>query len=281
MIDSIQVHNGQMLNVYDGEPDVNDRRYKMKEMKNHVEEVCKVLREKHMIQYENRSKAPNSTDLPMQVMISEDFKLIGCKVLKVGSTNLKRLLYTLDNLKTLNDTNESSKALSKEWNIGVGSIQGEQLSEMRQKLKTYTTFMFVREPLERLMSAYRNGKPYGWFPKQNLPSFIEYLGLIIKTPTRILNKHLKLYSTWCQPCSIKYDFIGTLDNFDEDMGLILESVGANHLAILPKRNQTGYRSAKSSNVVQEYRKTIPREILKAIYQKYYVDYYMFGFPRPY
>ena len=65
------------------------------------------------------------------------------------------------------------------------------------------------------------------------------------------------------------------------MEIILESVGAKDLAILPKRNETGYRNVKSSNVVDKIRRNIPIEIRKRIYEKYYIDYYLFGFPRPY
>ena len=151
---------------------------------------------------------------------------------------------------------------------------------MREKLKTYTTFMFVRDPIERLMSAYRDNKPHVWLQRKRL-SFYKFLMAIVKTPTRELNRHLKLYSLWCQPCSVTYDFIGRLNNFDEDMETILESVGANDLAILPKRNQTGYSNVKSSNVVEKFRRDIPIEIRKQIYEKYYIDYYLFGFPRPY
>ena len=277
----MQAKNGYPLKVKDKTELITDRRQSMQSMRDHLQKSCKVLREKHMLPHENIPKAPNTIDLPKRVMISEDFKLIGCKLLKVGSTNIRRLLYTLEHLETQNDTNKLNKMLANDWHIDIRFLKGKRLSEMRQKLKTYTTFMFVREPIERLMSAYRDGKPHNWFEDKISPSFIEYLELIIKTPTKDLNQHLKSFSIWCQPCSIKYDFIGRLDNFNEDMGEILERVGAKNLVILPKRNQTGYRSAKSSDVVEKYRKTIPIEILKQIYQKYNVDYYLFGFPRPY
>ena len=140
--------------------------------------------------------------------------------------------------------------------------------------------MFIRDPIERLMSAYRDRKPGIWFRAQKL-SFYEYLMTILKTPTRELNRHLRLFSVWCQPCSVTYDFIGRLNNFDEDMETILESVGAKDLAILPKRNETGYKNAKSSDVVDKFKRNIPVEIRKQIYEKYYIDYYLFGFPRPY
>ena len=206
-----------------------------------------------MIPYDNRSSAPNNTDLPTRVMISEDFKLIACKVLKVGSTNIRRVTYTLDHLGTLNDTNQLKKKYTKDWMADIRSLDGEPLRTMRHKLNTYTKFMFIRDPIERLVSAYRDRKPQWWFKNRQLPasgslSFNEFLVWVINTPTRYLNKHLKMYSTWCQPCSTNYDFIGRLSNFDEDMGIILESVGAKGLAILPERNQTNYISAKSSDV---------------------------------
>ena len=78
-----------------------------------------------------------------------------------------------------------------------------------------------------------------------------------------------------------YDFVGELNNFDEDMDNILEHVGARDLVILPTREQTHYTEVKSFNVVDEYRRTIPKHLLEQIYETYYLDYFLFGIPRPY
>ena len=134
MQDGIHAQNGQLPKVSDEAEEITS----MQSMKNNLEKSCQVLREKHMIPYENRSWSPLTADLPARVMISEDFKLIGCKLLKVGSTNIRRLLYTLDNLNTLNDTNESDKIESRNWHIDIRLLKGKRLSELRHKLKKHT-----------------------------------------------------------------------------------------------------------------------------------------------
>ena len=134
MKDRVDSQNGHLPKVGDEAEEITN----MQSMKNHLEQSCQVLREKHMIPHENRSRTPLTADLPERVMVSEDFKLIGCKLLKVGSTNIRRLLYTLDNLSTLNDTNESNKKESRNWHIDIRFLKGKRLSLLRRKLKTYS-----------------------------------------------------------------------------------------------------------------------------------------------
>ena len=280
--DGTEAHTEHMIEVTEngGTHAQDDAGHSMQRTKNHLTEACKTLRQNNRVPSENQLHTSLNADLPLRVMVSDHFKLIGCKLLKVGSTNLRRLLYTLDNLSKLNDTNESNKKKSRKWHIDTRFLKAKQLSEMRLKLKTYKTFMFVRDPIERLVSAYRDNKPHTWLQGQTLP-FNKYLMLIIQTPTSELNRHIQLFSTWCQPCSVTYDFIGQLDNFAEDINIILESVGARNLVILPERNQTGYKQDRSSDIVSMYRRNIPKDILKQLYEKYYIDYYLFGFPRPF
>ena len=83
----------------------------------------------------------------------------------------------------------------------------------------------------------------------------------------------------CQPCSIKYAFIGLVDSYGEDMRRILDYVNATKYVTLPERNQTGYMTEKSSEVLQLYLKDIPTSLIKRFYENYYWDYFLFGFTK--
>ena len=246
--------------------------HSMQWTKIHLKQACQTLRQ-------NQSLMSLNEDLPVRLVASDRFKLIGCKLPKVGSTNIRSLMYTLDHLSKTKDANEIRRDITS-WRIDPKHLGRKQLSELQRKLNTYTKFMFIRDPIERMVSAYRDRKPWGWFQEQTLP-FNEWLVSVLNIPTKKLNRHLVPFNIWCQPCSVKYDFVGQLRNFDEDMNTILESVGARNLVILPQRNRTGYREESSSDVVDMYKRNIPKSSLKKMYEKYYIDYFLFGFPRPY
>ena len=65
------------------------------------------------------------------------------------------------------------------------------------------------------------------------------------------------------------------------MNVILEQVGAKDLLILPKRNTTGYMEKHSAEVFDYYKNNTPKYILKGFYEKFYIDYFLFGYPRPF
>ena len=248
----------------------------MQRLKNHLSEACKALKERNMSAFTENSNAKAS--LPVRLVASNNFKLIGCKVTKVGSTNMARLLYAMDHLSETNDTNKVSKGKARRLTIDTMTKKTD-LSLLQNKLSTYTTFMFVRDPLERLLSAYRDERPAFWFKKKS--SFSDYLRRVINVPVENLNKHLQPVSIRCKPCTTRYDFVVLLSNYDQDMKRILKSVGAENDVILPQRNQTGYKQDKSSDIVQHYIKNVPRDIRKQIYEKYYFDYFLFGFAKPF
>ena len=73
----------------------------------------------------------------------------------------------------------------------------------------------------------------------------------------------------CKPCSITYDFNGTVGNYDDDMRRILKSVNATKYISIPKRNLTTYKTKKSSEVLQTYLKDVPKSLVGIIYERYY------------
>ena len=209
---------------------------------------------------------------------SDRFKLIACRVFKAASTNIGRVMYALDHLEEEKNSNKIQKgsarhkpALEKKY-YNTESFETE--------FKSYVKFMFVRDPLERLLSAYRGKSPNKVFESNTIISFTEFLEKVLSIPDKVINKHLVSFTRLCSPCSIKYDFIGSVDNFNEDMREILELVNAPKYVILPERNQTGYLTAQSHDILQNYLKDVPKSIVKRVYEKYYWDYFLFGFDKP-
>ena len=247
----------------------------------HLAQACASLRQNHTNHPNSKSYANLFEEMPEKLVYSDRFKLIGCKLPKVASTNIRRLMYTLDHLSYTNDVNRVGQAAAKSWHIIPEELNFKQMSVLKRKLDTYTKFLIIRNPIERLVSAYRDKRPRFLF-KYKTTSFNKWLvKMILNTPVAKFNRHVMPFSQWCKPCSMTYDFVGDLNNFDKDISTILEHVGARDLVILPTREQTNYKEARSFNVVEEYRRAIPKHLLEQIYETYYLDYFLFGFPRPY
>ena len=134
--------------------------------------------------------------------------------------------------------------------------------------------------MERVLSAYRDHRPAQWFGPGGGLSFKEFLEIVVSYPANeIGNLHVAPYYRQCNPCGMKYDYIGMVENFENDMRVILDSVGAEK-NIVPQRNQTYHKERTKSEIVKTYIKDVPKSLMKKLYVKYYWDYFIFGFPKP-
>ena len=131
-----------------------------------------------------------------------------------------------------------------------------------ERLKTYYKFIMIRNPLERLLSAYRNkiepaltnattvvnkiqyveGETYfdnhkhfilsRYRPldilqqktKSMQVSFSDFVQWILDTQEYILNEHFAMQITNSQPCMVKYDFHANFKNFSTDVRLLIEKL---------------------------------------------------------
>ena len=232
------------------------------------------MKRDNFTQYED-IKRFNKTDW----LISYRFKLIACKNFKVGSTNIARVLYTLDNVpgQRQGDTNNIKKGRARH----EAMLENKTQENLDMLLNSYTKFMFIRDPLERLLSAYRDERPREWYKtKPNKISFKIFLEKLLPIPDSEMDSHMVSFTRMCNPCTVKYNFIGSMDNYETDMENLLKSVGANKYVLLPHRNQTGYSERKTNDVLQHYLKDVPKSLIQKVFEKYYWDYFLFGFPKP-
>ena len=224
-------------------------------------------------------------EFPARPLISDRYKVFGCKAAKVASTNLQRIFYVLNGLTNETDTGKVNKgAARKHTNTFFKKSNNQtEIDPMLNRLKTYTTFMFVRHPLERIVSAFRDEKPNPYFrsfrKKGKTPTFPEYIEYVLRST--VISKSrpvLPLYKL-CNPCPIQYDFIGSLDDFNDDMKTILQAIEADKAVTIPQRNETGYSQSRSSTVVKEFFKDISEDKIENLEKQYEIDYILFGFKR--
>ncbi|XP_056268405.1 carbohydrate sulfotransferase 8-like [Pseudoliparis swirei] len=235
--------------------------------------------------------------------VEDKYKLLYCQVPKAGCSNWKRTLIVLAGL--------ASNAQS----IQHDTVhEGHYLRELNtfdrkgimHRLETYTKVMFIREPLERMVSAYRDkfenpnnyyhslfGKPiiskYRASPSPEalktgngvtFKEFVQYL-LDVHRPVG-MDIHWEQANQLCNPCLIDYDFIGKFENMEEESNFLLRLTGAPANVKLPSfkdRNPADKRT--STNITQKYFSQVSTLERQRIYDFYYTDYLMFNYTKPF
>lgn len=182
---------------------------------------------------------------------------------QIGCTNLKRLmLYTGGHLPMntlewpwVEDRIYLEPALSK------ASLLNKTLSlnEKIHRLKTYFKFMIVRNPLERLVSAYRNKieAPVSYNQREKFPehikvdillkyrdrefhewqriaklkpfnisvTFPEYIRYFTEMDLKNVNEHFKPSIDICHPCLATFNFYGNFRNISTDVASLIKRMG--------------------------------------------------------
>jgi len=123
--------------------------------------------------------------------------------------------------------------------------------EIVKALRTYTKFLIVRDPMERIVSAYIDKlEKYSKFFERigqvrrirdmyrdedmgsadgkgaSFKEFAHYLVDTARTGSEELNDHWDTFNNLCQPCLARYDFIGKFETVGADAEALLSSIGA-------------------------------------------------------
>ena len=217
------------------------------------------------------------------IVVDDEHKIMFCTIPKVASTTWKRVLADLSGLRQgifvhrpglwrrLNEYQEKEKSIL---------------------LKTYFKFVFVREPLHRLLSAFKDkfiGKnrnfsknirkiivkafrPKDFDPNgDNNITFAEFVQYYSRD-TISRNPHWRQYGDLCHPCVINYDFIGHLETMKEDATLLLKMAGIeDRVKFPPIHNST------SSREIISYYSTVPSECISRLAEQYRNDFDLFGY----
>uniref|UniRef100_A0A8C6ZHJ1 Carbohydrate sulfotransferase n=1 Tax=Nothoprocta perdicaria TaxID=30464 RepID=A0A8C6ZHJ1_NOTPE len=169
--------------------------------------------------------------------------------------------------------------------------------EIRYRLKNYYKFLFVRNPMERLLSAYRNkfGEikeyqlKYGVeivkrYRKNGVPSvgddvtFSEFLHYLLDEETERMNEHWMPIYNLCQPCAVRYDFIGSYERLNADANYVLEQVRSPSFIRFPER-QSWYKPV-TAETLHYYLCNTQRRLIKELLPKYILDFSLFAYPLP-
>ena len=217
-------------------------------------------------------------------MVDDENKIIYCSIPKVSSTTWKRVLGDLHGL----DKNIKRIHRKELWRWLYQYTEEERL----QRIETYFKFIFVREPLHRLLSAYKDKflrrdrecskfareqivktyRPQDYKPNYNdihitFPEFIQYFSYDVPR-----NEHWRQYEQLCHPCVINYDFIGHLETLEDDGPLLLKMAGIDDRVTFPPIHKS-----TSSDEVLGYYSQVPTTYITRIGELYRSDFEIFGY----
>lgn len=238
-----------------------------------------------------------------RIYVEDKHKLLYCEVPKVGCSNSKRVLMVLQGL-------ASSTGEIQHDEVHYGNHL-KRLDSFNQKgiirrLKTYTKVLFLREPFERLVSAFRDkfespnsyyhpvfGKPIISRYRSNatqyalrtgagvtFKEFIQYL-LDVHRPVG-MDIHWEPVGRLCSPCLLDYDFIGKFETLEEEANFLLRSIGAPSNLTFPSfkdRNPNAERT--TSEITRRYFAQLNVTERQRTYDFYYMDYLMFNYSKPF
>lgn len=230
------------------------------------------------------NKKPKDAELQF-VIVDDEHKLMYCSIPKVASTTFKRVLADLRGLKQGIFVHRPSL-----WR----RLREYDQDDRAFRLKTYFKFIFVREPLHRLLSAYKDkfiGKnrqfsnnirkkivkrlrPHDFHQNgDNNVSFTEFVQFHSRHMNR--NPHWRQYEKLCHPCVLNYDFIGHLETLQQDVQLLLKMARVDGRVTFPPI----HNATSLSDVLQYYSKVSSKYIAR-LGEIYSNDFEMFGYEFP-
>ena len=229
------------------------------------------------------------------IIVNDEHRFLFCFVPKVACSNWKRVLMVLKGADT--DSNN------------IGKVSDSNLTfladltplAIKHRLKEYYKFMFVREPLERLISAYKDkfvlnnpsfhkhfGREIVKKVRKNPPrglkgddvTISEFFQYITESRMEGMNEHWMPYHMLCQPCAVSYDFIGSFENLESDATQVLKHLNIDEQVSFPK--QQGYYKAGGKGFVIDAPKytNVSKRLLKKIIDIYSIDYKIFSYSTP-
>ena len=252
------------------------------------------------------------------ILIPPKHKIAYCRLAKVGSSAWKTLLIPL-----ISDQEMQEKVLKMKTNLQLSSTMNELFSSKNvdtshQKMSEYLTmqkyftFVFVRHPLDRLVSAYTDKilkpKSHVWdYLKTDLRqrngqvNFQNFLRMVLKSLDKCnsqtttcfnskINHHWQPYYQLCEFCDVKYDYIGRLETFNHDVQEVL--IQANLTEYIQLRNikqvhqsttmstsqfEVDEDGIQAKKLTKEYFKNVEESIVKKIIQYFELDFLLFQY----
>lgn len=238
-----------------------------------------------------------------RIYVEDRFQLLYCEVPKVGCSNWKRVLMVLGGrARSTQDIPHDAAHYSNQ----LRRLDSYDRAGIAERLRSYTKVLFVREPFERLVSAFRdkfespNSYYHPVFGRAIISRYrVNATGSALKTGAGVTFREFVLYLLdvqkpvgmdihWervgqlCSPCLIQYNFIGKFESLQEDADFLLRSIGApDNLTFPDFKDRNPLAERTSSRITLEYFSQLNSTERQKVFEFYLRDYLMFSYPKPF
>ncbi|KAM4652349.1 carbohydrate sulfotransferase 11-like [Discoglossus pictus] len=252
--------------------------------------------------YTRKHRVLTADDLK-HLIVDDIHGLLYCYVPKVACTNWKRVMMVLTGHGKYKDPMQIP---ANEAHIpsNLRSLSEFSTHEINYRLRNYLKFIFVREPFERLVSAYRNKftrsyntafhKRYGTkiierhrrdptneaLEHGNDVTFEEFLYYLVDPMTQSeepFNEHWERVHSLCHPCIVHYDVIGKYETLEEDSQYLLQLIGVGDSVKFPSSSKT---TRTTDGMAAEFFKGVSPFYQRRLFNLYKMDFLLFNYSIP-
>lgn len=207
------------------------------------------------------------------IIVSEVSRIMFCPIPKAANSNWKYLIRKWEGLPDYADLPTAHSPLKS----GLRYLTDYSVPEAEQLLldPTYFRFVFVRDPYLRLVSCYmdkfRNEDPeyvrreyraflaqlFGWRYARDVdiehaprPSFRAFVDELEKHSPATMNAHWMPQTFHCGIGVVPYDFVGRMENLQEDARQVFDRIGKPH-EHFPTQAEIGFAPSGASKKVAD------------------------------
>ncbi|XP_070539006.1 carbohydrate sulfotransferase 11-like [Ptychodera flava] len=215
-----------------------------------------------------------------QFIVDDEYKIIYCWVPKVASGNWKRTLVSLRQ----SYTNQKWRPMNGDKNSGLSTFADYRDFEITARLESYFKFLFVRHPLERLLSAFRNRfESYAHPAVKSQPGSFSTFGTFVNFLSdsyyggMSFNIHWRPVVDLCKPCQISYDFIGHYETLHDDFDFLSSLL---HFRNTTFPDKSSYATGSSDqNILRRYYSNLTANEKGILYKIYADDFDFFNYEK--